>query len=195
MITATVIDATDGWLARRARVKETLPGFDGAALDNLVDFHTYATLPLLPLWRASVLPGGLAWLLLVPLLASAYGFSQTHAKTDDGFFLGFPSYWNVVAFYLYVLEPPVWAAVALISVCSTLTFVPTVYVYPSRGGPFSRALNAGAAIWCLMLAAVLLRAVPDTRELAIASLAYPALYLSASAIASVRRSAACRDRS
>ena len=106
MMVATAIDATDGWLARRARVKDVLPGFDGRALDDLIDFHTYASLPLLLLWRADVLPGASAWLLLLPLLASAYGFSQVNAKTDDGFFLGFPSYWNIVAFYLFVLRPP-----------------------------------------------------------------------------------------
>src|SRR5436190_17814061 len=103
MMVATAIDATDGWLARRARVKDVLPRIDGRALDDLIDFHTYTSLPLLLLWRADVLPGASAWLLLLPLLASAYGFSQTDAKTDDGFFLGFPSYWNVVAFYVYVL--------------------------------------------------------------------------------------------
>ena len=27
----------------------------------------------------------------------------TRAKTDDHFFLGFPNYWNLVAFYLYCL--------------------------------------------------------------------------------------------
>src|SRR6476469_8951031 len=106
MMIATAIDATDGWLARRARVKEVLPDFDGSALDNLIDFHTYTSLPLLLLWRADVLPGAAAWLLLLPLLASAYGFSQVNAKTGDGFFLGFPSYWNIVSFYLYALRPP-----------------------------------------------------------------------------------------
>ena len=40
---------------------------------------------------------------VLPLLASAYGFSQVNVKTDDGFFLGFPSYWNIVAYYLFVL--------------------------------------------------------------------------------------------
>ena len=108
MMVATAIDATDGWLARTARVKEVLPGFDGRALDDLIDFQTYTTLPLFLLWRANTLPDGLAWLLLLPLLSSAYGFSQVQAKTDDGFFLGFPSYWNIIAFYLYVLHPPTW---------------------------------------------------------------------------------------
>src|SRR5713226_5077994 len=97
MMVATAIDATDGWLARKAHVKDVLPGFDGRALDDLIDFQTYASLPLLLVWRAAVLPDDLAWLLLLPLLASAYGFSQVDAKSGDGFFLGFPSYWNIVA--------------------------------------------------------------------------------------------------
>src|SRR5438876_9517824 len=41
MLVATLIDATDGTLARRARVKEVLPGFDGRRLDDLIDFLTY----------------------------------------------------------------------------------------------------------------------------------------------------------
>jgi phosphatidylserine synthase len=65
MMVATAIDATDGWLARKARVKEVLPGFDGRALDDLIDFHTYTSLPLLLLWRAGMLPDGLAWLVVL----------------------------------------------------------------------------------------------------------------------------------
>src|SRR5687767_3090507 len=52
MLVATLIDATDGILARAVRVKEVLPGFDGSQLDNLVDFSTYTAMPLLLLWRA-----------------------------------------------------------------------------------------------------------------------------------------------
>src|SRR5262245_9885044 len=112
MMIATAIDATDGWFARKARVKEVLPGLHGRALDDLIDFQTYTTLPLLLLWRAGILPGAVEWLYLLPLLASAYGFSQVNAKTDDGFFLGFPSYWNIVAFYLFMLHPPAWLSAA-----------------------------------------------------------------------------------
>ena len=35
-----------------------------------------------------------------------YGFSRDDAKTADHFFTGFPSYWNIVVFYLFVLELP-----------------------------------------------------------------------------------------
>ena len=132
MMAATAIDATDGWLARKARVKHVLPGFDGAALDNLIDFHTYTSLPLLLLWRAGILPGHFAWLLLVPLLSSGYGFSQVGAKTDDGFFLGFPSYWNLVALYLFCLgfQPIVNALV--LAILGVMVFVPIKYIYPNR---------------------------------------------------------------
>ena len=64
-------------------------------------------LPLLLIWRAGLLPENCEAVLLLPLLASAYGFCQTSAKTDDGYFLGFPSYWNLVAFYLYIVAAAV----------------------------------------------------------------------------------------
>jgi len=187
MAVTTAIDATDGWLARKARVKEVLPYFDGTLLDNLIDFHTYTSLPLVLLWRAQVLPGALSWLLLLPLLASAYGYSQVHAKTDDGFFLGFPSLWNVVAFYVYVLDPPVWFSAAAIVAFSVLTFVPTSYLYATRGGPFARVINVGAAIWLGMLALVLLGPAGSSRTLAAVSLIYPAVYLGLSGVVTLRR--------
>ncbi|HUR34562.1 MAG TPA: hypothetical protein VM032_12255 [Vicinamibacterales bacterium] len=186
MMVATLIDATDGWLARLARVKQVLPQFDGSALDNVIDFHTYVSLPLLLLWRAGTLPGPLAWLLLLPLLASGYGFSQVNAKTSDGFFLGFPSYWNIVALYLYVLRAPVAVAVGLIVLLSGLTFVPTRYLYASRGGPFARVVNLGAAVYFVVLALVLADAGGHSRTWALVSLAYPLLYLGLSAAVSAR---------
>jgi phosphatidylcholine synthase len=185
MMVATAIDATDGWLARKARVKEVLPHFDGTALDNLIDFHTYTSLPLLLLWRAGIVPGVAAWVLLLPLLSSAYGFSQVNAKTDDGFFLGFPSYWNIVAFYLYVFHAPVWVSVPLIVTLAVLTFVPTPYLYATRGGPFARLINVGAAIWFVLLGLILFGPAQDT--LAVVSLIYPLTYMALSAAVAIRR--------
>ena len=90
----------------QVRIKEVVPGFDGRRLDDIVDFLNYTFLPLLLIWRAGILPAGQeAWLFL-PLLASVYGFCQVQAKTEDGYFLGFPSLWNLVALYLYVLPLP-----------------------------------------------------------------------------------------
>src|SRR5262245_19282097 len=84
MILATVIDATDGRLARRVKVRDVLPQFDGSVLDNVIDFQTYTALPLLLIWRADLLGGDLGWVLLLPLVSSACGFSPAHAKTGDG---------------------------------------------------------------------------------------------------------------
>ena len=62
MVVATVIDATDGVLARLARVKEATPHFDGARLDDIVDYLTFVFLPVLLLFHAGLLPpGGAAW--------------------------------------------------------------------------------------------------------------------------------------
>ena len=185
MMVATAIDATDGWLARKTRVKEVLPHFDGAALDNLIDFHTYTSLPLLLLWRAGILPGVSAWVLLLPLLSSAYGFSQVNAKTDDGFFLGFPSYWNIVAFYLYVFHAPIWVSMVLIATLAVLTFVPTPYLYATRGGPFARLINVGATVWFVLLGLILFG--PEQKTLAVVSLIYPLTYMALSAAVTVRR--------
>ena len=134
MALATIVDATDGTLARRVRIKEVVPGFDGRRLDDIIDFLNYTFLPILLVWRAEILPKDQDYWLIFPLLASIYGFCQVKVKTDDGYFLGFPSLWNVVAFYLYVLPLGPWASLGVIVVLSVFTFVPSKYLYPSQPG-------------------------------------------------------------
>jgi phosphatidylcholine synthase len=198
MLVAVIIDATDGTLARLIRIKEVLPGFDGRRLDDLTDFLNYTCLPLLLIWRAEILPAGQeAWLLL-PILASAYGFCQVAAKTDDGFFLGFPSYWNIVAFYLYVLQPSGGVALALIVVLAILTFVPSRYLYPTQPGRLNRVTNVLAGVWTVFPLWILLT-LPSTypapgrpdadavRAVGFVSLFFPVYYLGVSWMISVRR--------
>ena len=180
MAVATAIDATDGWLARRARVGEVLPAFDGRRLDDLIDFQTYTCLPLALLWRAGVLPAAWQPWLLVPLVASAYGFCQVHAKTDDHYFLGFPSYWNIVVFYVYVLRLPPAATLSLVLGLSALTFVPTRYLYPSHAGRWSRLTNAFGVVWLASLLAILWMWGESPRWLVAGSLAFPTYYMIAS---------------
>jgi phosphatidylcholine synthase len=211
MLLAALIDATDGTLARRVKVKEVLPGFDGRRLDDLIDFLNYTSLPLLLIWRAEILPADRAWWLLVPLLASAYGFCQSSAKTDDGYFLGFPSYWNLIAFYLYYLQPPPWVAIALLATFALLTFVPLRYLYPTQRGKLNRVTTILGAIWTIFPLWILLQPKLDlpwlrvspsefTRGLAIFSLFFPIYYLIASWYVSwklrvTRRSARAQRRS
>ena len=67
-----LINGTDGMLARRMRVKETIPWFDGALLDNIVDYLTYVFAPVVLLWTTDRLPdGAIGWVLAaLPLLAA-----------------------------------------------------------------------------------------------------------------------------
>src|SRR5919112_229855 len=58
LIASTLVDATDGLFARAARVKELTPGFDGARLDDIVDYLTFVFVPLLILFRAGHMPAG-----------------------------------------------------------------------------------------------------------------------------------------
>lgn len=185
MLTATFIDSTDGWLARRARAKEVLPQFDGRRLDDIIDFQTYTSLPLLFVWRAGILPEHLSWWLIAPLLASVYGFSQSHAKTSDtesgdSFFVGFPSYWNIVAIYLYWLRPPVWFSLSLIIALVALTFVPSLYLYTTRGGHFSRLTNLFCLGWGVLMAMIVADVFDDPKPFMWASIAFPIYYFVAS---------------
>ena len=178
MIVATTIDATDGWFARRVRVSVVLPGFDGRRLDDLIDFLTYTCLPLLLVWRTGLVGEGNAWWVLAPLLASAYGFSQVDAKTEDGYFLGFPSYWNIVAAYLYLLALPHGWALAVLLVFALLTFVPTRYLYPSAsGGLLNVATNLFGVVWAIVLLVIVWQWHAAPRWLVVGSLSYPAYYL------------------
>jgi phosphatidylcholine synthase len=188
MCIATLVDATDGTLARLVRIKEVLPGFDGRKLDDLIDFLTYTFLPLLLIFRANLLPPGQeAWLIL-PLVASAYGFCQVDAKTVDGYFLGFPSLWNLVAMYLYVLPIEQWTALGIVIVLAILTFVPSKYLYPSQPGKLNQVAVLLGSIWGVIVVWMIWslptgadpREDPSTNRLAIVSLFYPLIYLAAS---------------
>jgi phosphatidylcholine synthase len=180
MWAATLVDAVDGALARRARVSEVLPQFNGRRLDDIIDFQTYTSLPLLLVWRAGILPGWWSAVLVLPLVASAFGFSQEQAKTDDGYFLGFPSYWNIVAFYLYFLAPSAWLSIAVVVVLSILTFVPSRYLYSTQPGKLNRIANLLAVPWALLLVAVVVVPPEARHALVLASLYFPVFYLGAS---------------
>jgi phosphatidylcholine synthase len=188
LLAATLIDATDGFFARLARVKELTPAFDGARLDDIVDYLTFVFVPVLLLYRAGHLPpqwGGLV--VVAVLLSSAYGFCATDAKTHDHFFTGFPSYWNIVALYLHAAGLPAGLNAAIVLVLTGLVFVRNGYVYPTRT-PVLRGLTiALAAVWGLMMLGMILM-VPDVPgALVIASLFFPVYYTVLSVALHARR--------
>lgn len=148
MAACLAIDSIDGTLARIFHVKEVLPRFDGALLDNMVDYFTYVIVPAFFLYEANLLPDlftEVAAALLI--LASGYQFCQADAKTEDHYFKGFPSYWNIVVFYLFLLEMNLWVNLVIIVFLCALVFIPIKYVYPSRSAQYQFLTLSLAALW------------------------------------------------
>jgi phosphatidylcholine synthase len=180
MLVALAIDAVDGTLARRARVSELIPGFDGRRLDDMVDFFNYVIVPVVFVVAAGLVTAW--WWIVPPILASAYGFSQADAKTEDDFFLGFPSYWNVVALYLWVLSVSPGAGAGVLTVLSIAVFVPLKYVYPSKAPRLRKTTNGLGLLWVVLFAvAVAFPQATGRFHLAELTLAYPIYYLAISA--------------
>jgi phosphatidylcholine synthase len=133
MILAMLVDGFDGMLARWADVKKYAAGIDGTLLDNILDYLNYVVVPAFFLVKADFLPDG--WRLFAAcsiLLTSAYQFTQTDAKTDDHHFKGFPSYWNVAAIYMLLMNLPHWVNFGFLMLFNVMVFIPVKYIYPSR---------------------------------------------------------------
>ncbi|HEV7735354.1 MAG TPA: CDP-diacylglycerol O-phosphatidyltransferase [Candidatus Binatia bacterium] len=172
------VDSIDGTLARAVGVKQVVPFVDGSKLDDIVDYFTYVIVPALFVIWMGLVPGAVAFpVTALVVIASGYGFAQAAAKTADHFFTGFPSYWNVVVFYLYVLGWPLWLNAAVLTILAIAVFVPLRYVYPSRT-PTLRWLTITLA--CLWGAAILWTFVhlnDPPRAVVLGSLLFPIYYV------------------
>jgi len=173
-----VVDATDGWLARAARVSEKLPWFNGAKLDDIVDYLTYVFVPALIVWQLPLVPA--TWRVLVPgamLVSSGYGFNRDDAKTADHFFTGFPSYWNIIVFYLMVAAWPPALNAGILLTLAALVFVPFRYIYPSRTRVWRLPTNLLAAGWGAAMLLMVWQYPLVSQRLLIASLLFPGYYV------------------
>ena len=188
MALTIAIDATDGVLARRANVSSRLPHFNGAKLDDIVDYVTYVFVPAFFVWHAALVPSdGSVAVVAAILLSSAYGFNTGDAKTADHFYTGFPSYWNVVVFYLYVAGWPATINLAILLGLAALVFVPIRYVYPSRT-PVLRTLTVLLGVIWGALVLMMLWQMPDiTRVVFWGSLGFPVYYVALSLALDRRR--------
>jgi phosphatidylcholine synthase len=159
---AIVIDAVDGVMARWIRVREVIPQIDGALLDNIVDFFTYTLVPAFFLLVVPLIPSSLKMACVLAIVfSSAYQFTHIEAKTRDHFFRGFPSYWNIVVFYLFLWQMKPLTNAVIIFLLALLSFVPVKYVYPSRldylteSAVLRFAMLAATIIWGLATAGLL----------------------------------------
>lgn len=180
MTVAVFVDSTDGALARWVDIGRSAPRIDGRRLDDIVDYLNYTFLPLVLIWHADWLPSP-AWLWLVfPLVTSLMAFANTGAKEDDaGFFVGFPSYWNVLAFYtaLGFHRAGPYVILACVLALGLLTVLPLRFVYPSKAPRWRALLVVGAVVWMLVVLCML-PMYPDVPTwLAWVSFIYPAMYV------------------
>jgi len=176
-----VVDATDGAFARSARVSEKLPWFNGAKLDDIIDYLCYVFIPALIIWRALLVPE--SWAVPIPaamLLSSAYGFNRDDAKTADHFFTGFPSYWNIVVAYMWLAGWPPMVNAIILLVLVVFVFVPIRYAYPSRMPTLRVSTNVIGTIWGAALIAMLWRYPDVPPTLLYGSLAFPVYYFALS---------------
>jgi phosphatidylcholine synthase len=185
---ALVVDGADGALARRLRVDASAPEIDGSLLDNLVDYSNYVVVPAFLIHRLGLLPAaaslpGAACI----CVASAFQFAHREAKTTDLFFRGFPSCWNVVAFYLVLLDLDPAAALAIVLGFCGLVFVPIHYVYPSRTPVLRTTTLLLAVAWGAALLVLLVQLAEPPRALVRSSLLFPAYYGALSLLLTLRR--------
>lgn len=184
---AVLIDAADGPLARLWDVKLYAPRILGPTIDQIVDYLTFTFIPLVLLWRMDWLPGPDGLWVVLAMVASLFGFANESAKQEkQGFFLGFPSYWNVVVYYVGLLTVgygTVGAFVSLVTVLvlSVLTVVPVRFVYPNAAPSPWRVIVTGGGIAWLGLLLALLPTFPELPRwggdwILWVSFVYPAFY-------------------
>ena len=149
---ALLVDGIDGTLARRFKVADVLPRWSGDVLDLVVDFVTYVFVPAYAIASGGLLPE--RWALpagIIVVVTGALYFADRNMKTPDNYFRGFPTLWNAVVFYLFMLKPAPWLAAICVVVLAALTFVPFKFVHPMRVARM-RALTMSALVLWLLLA-------------------------------------------
>ena len=187
LVVAVLIDAVDGPLARAWDVKRLAADINGRTIDDIVDYLTFTFIPLLLVWRMGWVPfapGLLGAVWIVPaLIASLLGFANVGAKDEAaGYFRGFPSYWNIVAFYAGLAfygsgETGQWLNGVMLLALAALTVSPVRFLYPNlTPRPWKLPVMLGAAAWLAVLLGMLVvyRRVPGW--VVLVSLLYPAFY-------------------
>ena len=188
LVAATFVDATDGVLARGLRVKERLPNFDGAKLDDIVDYLTYVFVPVLVVWQADMVPNPFP-ICAAMLLSSGYGFAQGDAKVDAGdyFFRGFPSYWNIAVAYLYMLGWSQQVNAIVLGGLVVMVFVPIRYLYPSRTRTLKVPTILLGSAWAALFTWMIWRLPAVDGPWTMVSLIFPVYYVGLSLWLQFRR--------
>lgn len=186
MVVATIIDSVDGTMARKLQVSSRVPRIDGRRLDDIVDFFTYVIVPVYFLLALGFF-GPYEWVFVLPLVSSALGFSNLQAKTEDNFFLGFPSYWNAVAIYIWLFQlSPFWTA-WIVGFLAVLVLVPIRYLYPSKSNVLRLPTLVLCSIWGAQLLAQFLFPERMPNWWMLSTIYFPVYYIGVSWALDLRR--------
>lgn len=188
---AVLIDATDGPLARKVQVKTVLPHISGRTIDDIVDYLTFTFIPILLIARLEWVPQPVLLYVVPALMASLLGFANSGAKDESGgFFLGFPSYWNIVAFYLGITAVRGLTLLngIVLLVLAILTVTPIGFIYPNLAPRrWKAAIMIGALLWLALIAWMLPSYPNPPLTLVWLSLIYPVFYTAVSIYEYARR--------
>lgn len=172
---AMFIDSTDGAMARAWKVKLWAPEFDGRKLDDITDYINYTFIPIFFAMRFGLVQGWGIAAAGVALILAAYGFCRDLAKTSDGFFTGFPNYWNLLVFYLFFFHASPTVTALTLLLFAFLIFVPIEF--PSFSAPRFRTLSIALLIvFGVMLGAIVFTGPEPHPLLLYGSLFYPLYY-------------------
>ncbi|OKL50136.1 CDP-alcohol phosphatidyltransferase family protein [Boudabousia marimammalium] len=149
---ALIVDAVDGTMARKARVSEVVPWFDGVILDDIVDYLTWTFIPALFMMR--YIPFGsrnLAVVMTVFIAASSmFCYANKGMKAKDYYFVGFPAAWNIVAAYFWILGTPAWFNVVASLLIGALTLSRLTFVHPLRVRAMMPINIVVTVVWIVM---------------------------------------------
>jgi len=159
---ALFVDGIDGTLARRARVTEVTPQFDGTTLDNVIDYFNYVFVPAVMVYYFGMVPPGWEIPAAAGIMAvSTYTFANSNMKTADYYFSGFPALWNLVVVYFHIMQSSQWTNLIVIGICCVLTFVPWKYVHPFRVKEWANITVPMTVLWA---ATTFILVLIDTNE-------------------------------
>jgi len=163
---ALFVDGIDGTLARRARVEEYTPNFDGTSLDLVIDFFTYVAVPALMIYWFNMVPvpyflSAETWSLICGALimaVSCYTFANVGMKSFDYYFVGFPAIWNVVVLYFYLFNTGWLINFITVIGLSILTFIPVKFVHPLRVTHWRNITIPMTVLWATMTLSLIISA-------------------------------------
>lgn len=173
---AILIDATDGTMARAWNVTTYASQLDGRKLDDITDFLNYTFIPIFFAYKFEIVSGWSTIVLAPVLILSVYGFCQNIAKTSDGFFTGFPNYWNYIIYYLFLFHWPKEINALVLILFAVGILVPVKYYnYSNRFA--GTIVLIFSFVYTLVLVFITITLEQPDMTLVSLSLIFPVLYL------------------